>query len=1008
MPRPRADDERVALLQMGRGCAHDLDHELAFEHDVALVDVVMVHFGALRVVLHDAKRRLVHGERRVWHPGRDAARDGVEVREVRFGHVAIVPRWLAGEADLNVLSDLMDARTVQRALEDEQITPKDALAKLERAAHEAPTSNARMDACRALGSLAGRAYSAPWEIAERAAFVLLSIAREADAPPERVQLLHAMGLGFRNVWLMPYVHSRISDDDESVVEAAITAAGGLAFPALEETVAGFLRDDTSRTLRLAAIAALGRMGAQSAAVRVAELVESEPTAALAALAEIRSNVGEASALAALAHDPPQEVVVAAVRYLAEIGNPGVTKTLRKLVRHESAALRIIAALVSRALESELKRDAGERILAALTETDRAARAALARRLRTMPVADVLAQAELLLADDAEGVIQIVAEVRAPEVTTFLARVAKDEAHDVRVRARAAGSIEANEPWERDVLVDLATSPEPAVRVAATQTIGAFAPLALLLDRLGHLADDHAPSVRGALLWALQLAARPRSMEPADRARVEAIVKKTLVDGDPSVRRRAAYVAGNLDCRALVPELVELARREVDRSDLRVAAFVGLGEIGAPARFADLVHLWNQEDDPEALDAVSRAMEKSVEHPTEGPPSAPPSLARASDRLKKLFGAADARVRAAAARVSSLGTNVPAEPLIELARDPSPRVRERAVIALGRIGGQEAALAKSLTDADPAVQERATEALLAQKIPSATLRVIDFVSRTPDRDAALRLARRIDAPTGDGVVEALDAALTRISQDDPVYEILLELKVSALEATRPVASTGASVDAAIAASFPTWTKLKAARGFEPLGRSLRTAEMLQTASGVDADMSAPIILWMKCLEGYMHAWLGPRLRALQDRPSQLWELTDRLLGSSWPAYQRWLAERWPESVKVGTLSIELPLRSVVNSMREYQERRLKQLDSPISVTDWSRMMLFLAVDHPSGPKNVLAVTCTSADRAVKLAHKLQVLAQVRNVVTHRSVAGASTLAEFRASYYSAFEELTAMA
>ena len=34
------------------------------------------------------------------------------------------------------------------------------------------------------------------------------------------------------------------------------------------------------------------------------------------------------------------------------------------------------------------------------------------------------------------------------------------------------------------------------------------------------------------------------------------------------------------------------------------------EIGAPARFADLVFLWNREDDPEALDAVSRAMARS--------------------------------------------------------------------------------------------------------------------------------------------------------------------------------------------------------------------------------------------------------------------------------------------------------------------------------------------------------------------------------------------------------------
>ena len=57
---------------------------------------------------------------------------------------------------------------------------------------------------------------------------------------------------------------------------------------------------------------------------------------------------------------------------------------------------------------------------------------------------------------------------------------------------------------------------------------------------------------------------------------------------------------------------------------------------------------------------------------------------------------------------------------------------------------------------------------------------------------------------------------------------------------------------------------------------------------------------------------------------------------------------------------------------------------------------------------MKVSITNPERSVKLAHKLQVLAQVRNIVTHRSVAGASTLAEFRTSYYGAFEELTAMA
>lgn len=106
------------------------------------------------------------------------------------------------------------------------------------------------------------------------------------------------------------------------------------------------------------------MGAESAAGRIVKLVPSEPVASLGALTEIRTPAGESAALAVLSHDPPNDLVIAAVRYLAKIGNAEVSKILRKLVRDEDPQLRIIANLVSRALEAERKRDAGERILAA--------------------------------------------------------------------------------------------------------------------------------------------------------------------------------------------------------------------------------------------------------------------------------------------------------------------------------------------------------------------------------------------------------------------------------------------------------------------------------------------------------------------------------------------------------------------------------------------------------------------------------------------------------------------
>jgi hypothetical protein len=56
----------------------------------------------------------------------------------------------------------------------------------------------------------------------------------------------------------------------------------------------------------------------------------------------------------------------------------------------------------------------------------------------------------------------------------------------------------------------------------------------------------------------------------------------------------------------------------------------------------------------------------------------------------------------------------------------------------------------------------------------------------------------------------------------------------------------------------------------------------------------------------------------------------------------------------------------------------------------------------------ATTKTTAERTVSLAHRLHTLAAVRNLVTHRASAGVATLAAFRKSYYSAFEDLIALA
>ena len=306
--------------------------------------------------------------------------------------------------------------------------------------------------------LAGRALGAEWDVAERAAFALLEAARVADTAADRRGVIAAMGRGFRNIWLLPFVHRRLSDRDETIAAAALDAAGGLGFPALEEAVAAFVAEGVPPALRRAAIGALGRMGAASAVDRLVAVALGDPAeapAALAALTEIRSPAARAAVLGLLDGELEPEVQIAAVRYLAELGALEVLPTLRRLARADSAEIRIAASLASRALKAERARDAGERFLIALSEPDRAVRAQLARRLRTLPVADVIEQADVLLGDDAGGVVQLLGEVREPEITKYLLALAARADLPVVVRARAIGAIEADQAWEREALAALA-------------------------------------------------------------------------------------------------------------------------------------------------------------------------------------------------------------------------------------------------------------------------------------------------------------------------------------------------------------------------------------------------------------------------------------------------------------------------------------------------------------------------------------------------------------------------
>src|ERR1700689_2975004 len=113
------------------------------------------------------------------------------------------------------------ARALRARLEHGEANAMEVVGQLTGAPTDAPPLALRLDACRLLGGLAGRALGADWDAAERAAFALLEAARVADTAADRRGVIAAMGRGFRNLWLLPFVHRRLSDLDATIAIAAI-------------------------------------------------------------------------------------------------------------------------------------------------------------------------------------------------------------------------------------------------------------------------------------------------------------------------------------------------------------------------------------------------------------------------------------------------------------------------------------------------------------------------------------------------------------------------------------------------------------------------------------------------------------------------------------------------------------------------------------------------------------------------------------------------------------------
>jgi HEAT repeat protein len=202
---------------------------------------------------------------------------------------------------------------------------------------------------------------------------------------------------------------------------------------------------------------------------------------------------------------------------------------------------------------------------------------------------------------------------------------------------------------------------PVARAAELATLGHQAPLTREAnERLVAAVDDQDPRVRAAALGALVRAAAVGAT---------AALLRALVDGDPSVRRRAAELAATRPRDPDVGVALVAALADADVTVLEAAAW-SLGELGDVARAAGAVP---------ALAAVTRSHRDA--------------LAR----------------EAAVAALGALGDPDALPAILDACHD-KPAVRRRAVLALAPFEGPavDAAIDAALSDRDWQVRQAAED------------------------------------------------------------------------------------------------------------------------------------------------------------------------------------------------------------------------------------------------------------------------------------------------------------
>jgi len=266
----------------------------------------------------------------------------------------------------------------------------------------------------ALGRVAGEpsAKSKVWVPAVQALIELLHVVRH---PRERVRVVRGFAHCFDRAFAVPSLLAELDEPDEDIVEAALWALGRIGVHFAGSAVANWLDgadlDALPEAVLDRALLTLAEIGVPDAPVRAQACWERGQITAEIAHLVMAESVSRRMEDEAVQHLADPVTARAAALHLAMVGHPNLDERLAERMIGAKTELSLV---MHQLLEPRRGRKgggagAGDLLLDAVSHSHPIRRRRLARRLRALPVADVL--------EGFAEVVELVAEAGATPIRT---------------------------------------------------------------------------------------------------------------------------------------------------------------------------------------------------------------------------------------------------------------------------------------------------------------------------------------------------------------------------------------------------------------------------------------------------------------------------------------------------------------------------------------------------------------------------------------------------------------